>query len=192
MSIGYEQAHSAVAARLSPGALAHSERVAMTAAGIADAYGVDAERARVAGVLHDWHRETSAEELVERSRDAGLEVTEVDATVPYLLHGPLAALELAGVFPDIGADVLHAIATHTYGGDSLTPLDMVVYVADVIEPERDHHGVADLRAAVGAVPLAELFARTYQVALRHLVDKRRRIHRATVTTWNRFVVGEHR
>jgi predicted HD superfamily hydrolase involved in NAD metabolism len=166
--------------------------VASTAAELAAAYGVDTERARVAGVLHDWHRETSAEELVARSLDAGLEVTEVDATVPYLLHGPLAALELADVFPDVGADVLHAISTHTYGGDSLTPLDMVVYIADVIEPERDHHGVADLRAAVGAVPLTELFARTYQISLRHLVDRRRRIHRATVSTWNRFVVGEHR
>ena len=40
----------------------------------------------------------------------------------------------------------------------MTPLDMVVYLADMIEPNRDYPGVQDLRDAVGAVSLSELFA----------------------------------
>jgi HD superfamily phosphohydrolase YqeK len=69
---------------------------------------------------------------------------------------------------------------------------MVLYVADLTEPERDYQGVSELRAAVGSVPLSELFARGYALSVRHLLDSRRRIHPSTVATWNRFVVGEHR
>lgn len=189
MSAMFEQVHAAVSARLSGKGFSHSERVATMAAELASVYEVDAEEARLAGLLHDWHRETPAEDLVDRARAAGIEVTDVDAAVPYLLHGPLAALELADEFPGLSAAVLHAISAHTYGGDHLSGLDMVVYVADVLEPGRDPRRVGDVRALVGTVSLEELFARAYQRSLRDLVDHRRRIHGATVDTWNRFVAG---
>lgn len=184
MSVTYEQARAALAEQLNPPAVEHSERVARTAAWLASHYGVSETDAALAGLLHDWHRETEPEQLVARARELDLDVTEVDETVPYLLHGPVAAAELDAHLPGVTAEIRDAIAVHTYGASDMSPLAMVLYIADVIEPSREHPGVDELRDAVGTMPIDELFAVTYAQSLRHLIDSRRRIHPQTVATWN--------
>lgn len=192
MAVTYEQALEALARKLSPAAVDHCERVASTAVSLAALYGVDEAEAQLAGLLHDWHRETAPEVLLERARDLGLEVTEVDEAVPYLLHGPVAEADLAVEFPDMAEAVLTAIGAHTYGLPQMSPLAMIVYVADVIEPSRRQEGVDGLREAAGVAPLAELFADAYARSLHHLIEARRRIHPRTVSTWNRIAAETHR
>lgn len=187
MSLTYEQAHVALAKRLSPGAVQHSERVAATAAWLAASYGVDVDAARVAGLLHDWHRETPPAELLRRADEFGIEISAVDEAVPYLLHGPVAEADLRHDLPDLSSEELEAIGSHTYGKPEMSPLAMVVYIADTIEPSRKQEGVEDLRRAAGVLPLRELFVETYALSLHHLVDVRRRIHPKTIATWNRLV-----
>lgn len=192
MTVTYEQAREALAQRLTPSAVDHSERVAATAISLAALYGVNEAEAGLAGLLHDWDRETPAEELVALARELGLDVTEVDEAVPYLLHGPVAEAGLAKAFPDLSRDVLGAVGAHTYGVPKMTPLAMVVYIADVIEPSREQSGVEALRSAAGVRPLEELFAEAYAGSLRHLVDSRRRLHPQTVATWNAIVAETSR
>jgi predicted HD superfamily hydrolase involved in NAD metabolism len=189
VAVTYEQARGLLAQHLSPGALEHSERVASTAVSLAALYGVDEAEASLAGLLHDRHRETPPEELVELARERGIPVTDVDEAVPYLLHGPVAASILADELPGLPQSVLEAIRAHTYGSPAMSALVMIVYIADVIEPSRRHEGVDALREAAGVQPLEDLFAETYARALHHLVDTRRRIHPQTVSTWNSIVSG---
>ncbi|MGB4441013.1 MAG: bis(5'-nucleosyl)-tetraphosphatase (symmetrical) YqeK [Coriobacteriia bacterium] len=192
MTTLYDRAHQQLSQRLSPTAMGHSERVAATAAHLAALYGIDVEHARLAGLLHDWHRETPAEELVARARRLGLDVTDVDEAVPYLLHGPVAQADLEMEFPDLPDDVLAAVGAHTYGTPDMAPLSMLVYVADVIEPGRHQTGVDGLRSSSGARPLEDLFADAYAASLHHLVDRRRRIHPQTVSTWNDIAARSRR
>lgn len=191
MPPAFEAAHDAVSARLTPGARAHCERVAETAGRLARRYGVDVTEARLAGLLHDWDREIPGSELLVRARALGVEVTGVDEAVPYLLHGPVARLELPEAFPDLSAGVLDAVGAHTYGSVRMSPLAMVVYVADVIEPARTHAGVERIRERVGDFSMPELFAETYGSALLHLVERRRPIHPVTLEVWNHIVAGAH-
>ncbi|MDP2299591.1 MAG: bis(5'-nucleosyl)-tetraphosphatase (symmetrical) YqeK, partial [Actinomycetota bacterium] len=166
MPVTYELAREAVVARLSADAAGHCERVAEMAVEIATVYGVDPVDAQLAGVLHDWHRETDVGELLRRADVSGVPVTEVDRAVPYLLHGPVAAHDLAREYPGIGGDVLEAVAAHTYGAPVMSALSMTVYIADVMEPERRHVRANELRGVVGDVTLGELFARAYSASLR--------------------------
>ena len=55
--VTYADALGAVETRLGHKAAKHCKRVATTAAALAVLYGVDADSARIAGVLHDWDRE---------------------------------------------------------------------------------------------------------------------------------------
>ena len=190
MASAYETVRDAVATRLSPGAFAHSERVAETAAALAGHYGLDAEEARLAGLLHDWHRELTGNELIARAIALGIEITDADEDVPYLLHGPVAARELPAVFPGLSASVLEAIASHTYGAVPMSPLAMAVYVADVIEPGREYRGVERIREDVGEATLSELFGDAYAASLKHIIKRRRPIHPSTLEVWNHVVVGE--
>lgn len=192
MSVTYSRARQAIAARLSVPALEHSERVAAGAVSLAALYGVDEADAALAGLLHDWDRETAPGDLVARARELGLDVTDVDEAVPYLLHGPVAAAGLAAEFPDLPDTVIEAVGAHTYGVPGMSELAMVVYIADVIEPSRQHEGVAALRESVGTRPLDELYAEAYSASLHHLIDTRRRIHPQTVATWNAIVSDTRR
>jgi HD superfamily phosphohydrolase YqeK len=112
--------------------------------------------------------------------------------MPHLLHARTGARSAAEALPGLSADVVAAIARHTLGDVGMTPLDMVVYLADMIESHRDYPGVEELRGAVGAVSLPELFALGYQQTIRYLVGVRGEIHPRTVDVWNTYVAGGSR
>jgi predicted HD superfamily hydrolase involved in NAD metabolism len=189
MSVNYEAARAAVDARLGAKAAAHCHRVGDTASGLAILYDVDPETARIAGILHDWDRERTPEQLLGEAQDAGLTLSDAESARPHLLHARTGAAALREEFPGIDDAVAHAVARHTVGAFDMTPLDMVVYLADMIEPAREYAGVQELRDAVGAVSLGELFALGYQQSLAHIVTARKRIHPDTVAVWNRYVAG---
>ena len=188
--ITYEAAAALVAARLSPPAADHSRRVAETAGVLAVRYGVDEDSARLAGLLHDWDREQSSEQLFAAATSAAIEVSSADKTVPYLLHARTGASALRGTFPDLSDEVVTAVAHHTVGSVDMSDLDKVVYVADMIEPGRDYPGVEPLRELATSAGLPELFASAYQQSILHLISSRKRIHPDTVSVWNALVAGE--
>jgi predicted HD superfamily hydrolase involved in NAD metabolism len=190
--VTYDDAQAAVRDRLGKRGAEHCERVAATAASLATAYGVDVGLARLAGVLHDWDRDRAHGELIAAAQAAGLATTPTDAAVPYLLHARTGASGVAETFPELQPEVVQAIARHTVGARDMTPLDEVVYLADMIEPARDYPGVEELRSAVGSVSLSELFALGYQHSVMHLVRRRRPIHPETLAVWNDLVAGDPR
>ncbi len=183
----YETAEKLIAERLGDRALEHCRAVAETAVLLAGIYAVDEGDARLAGLLHDWDRELDADELVERAQELGLAVDTACEREPLLLHARTAVAALREVLPGLSADVLQAIERHTVGGVDMSPLDMVLYVADTIAPGRRFDGVDDLREAAGNVGLCELFALCYAQSVGHLVRTRRFIHPDTVAVWNRYV-----
>lgn len=185
----YETALTALRSRLSVASAAHCERVAATARELAVAYEVDPDICALAGLLHDWDRDLNAAELLATAERQGLEMGPADRAVPYLLHARTAAATLAEALDGVPDEVLAAVSRHTVGSAVMSDIDMVVYLADMMEPTRSFAGVEKLRDAVGDVPLAELFALGYQRSMMHLVESRRRIHPDTVVVWNAYVAG---
>jgi predicted HD superfamily hydrolase involved in NAD metabolism len=124
---------------------AHTLRVAETAERLARLHGLDPERARLAGLLHDMAREIGKEELLRVAEEDGLSVGDFERERPILLHGPVAAELARG---DLGVDdgeVLDAVRVHTTGEPGMGPLALALLVADKIEPGREQPGVEDLR-----------------------------------------------
>ena len=166
----------------------HVKGVSQTAAALAEAYGVDVRKARLAGLLHDWDKEYSDDEARARARALEIAIEPfVLEEMPRLLHGPTAAAALRISWPELPDDVLQSIARHTAAAAGMSDLDMIIYIADAIEPERDFEGLGDLRTAAGCVPLEELFMMTFNHILSTLVERRRRLHPATVEVWNYYV-----
>jgi predicted HD superfamily hydrolase involved in NAD metabolism len=131
--------------RLSDKRYAHTLRVAGTIERLAKLHGLDPERARLAGLLHDTAREVGKEELLRVAEEDGIPVGDFERERPILLHGPVAA-ELAR--EDLGVEdgeVLDAVRAHTTGEPGMGPLALTLFVADKIEPGREQPGVEDLR-----------------------------------------------
>ncbi len=131
--------------RLSYKRYEHTLRVAEIAGRLAELHGLDPDKARLAGLLHDATRETYKEELLRLAEEAGLSIDELERERPMLLHGPVAA-ECAR--RDLGVkdgEVLEAVRVHTTGEPGMGPLALAVYLADKIEPGRNQPGVQSLR-----------------------------------------------
>lgn len=124
-------------AHLPRGLLDHLERVSHLARGLAEGQGAEPELAALAGFLHDVARAEAPRTFLETARKLGLAVHPVEAAVPILLHGPIAA---ALARRDLGLqdqDALAAIAWHTTGRWEMSPLEKAVFLADKLDPEKE-------------------------------------------------------
>ncbi len=175
-----------------PRRLAHSLGVADTAAHLAEVYGVDVFSARAAGLVHDWDKVLTDEELLTRAARYGIPVAGSPVRAVGLLHGPVAARELAEIFPELSADVLQAVARHTVGATDMTPLDMVVFVADAIEPGRRGSYAVELRDAVGEVSLEELFFRCFSQGLAYVISGGRYLYPTAIDIYNAYAARRGR
>lgn len=179
-----------LAERVSPRRLEHIRGVAATARRLARAYGVDERKAYAAGLLHDWDKGYDDAGIRQRARDLGLEGRLgpwIVENMPQVLHAHTAAEALGRQFPEIPADVLQAIDRHTVADVAMEPLDMVLYVADALEPGRRFGRIDELRAAEGEVDLEELFFLTYEYWVYLLLERRRMMHPDTIRIWNTYV-----
>ncbi|MBO4364979.1 MAG: bis(5'-nucleosyl)-tetraphosphatase (symmetrical) YqeK [Eggerthellaceae bacterium] len=190
----YQQMKARLKDRVKPKRFKHSKGVAKTAKRLAKVYGLDPMQARMAGLVHDWDKCYDYEGARRRALDLQLDIDPVFINeMPWLLHGPTAALALSREFPEWGSDTFQAIARHTCGAADMTPLDCVIYVADIIEPRRDYgsnSGLDDLRALVGEVPLQELYYQAFKFTFRYLLEGDRRLFPGTADIYNSLIV-EH-
>jgi predicted HD superfamily hydrolase involved in NAD metabolism len=115
---------------------AHSVRVARAASTLARKHGVNAEKARLAGLLHDLARLYTPERLIAEAEARGFAISAVEREHPMLLHARLGAAIARERFGIDDPAVLSAIEKHTTAADEMSPLDTVVYLADSLEPAR--------------------------------------------------------
>lgn len=114
---------------------------------LAEQYGADIEKARVAALLHDCTKRLDYSEQLELCVRFGVELDAWEKAEVKLLHAKTGAAMARHVF---GADeaVCDAIRWHTTGRADMTLLEKVLYLADYIEPNRHFEGVDALRRAV--------------------------------------------
>ncbi len=164
----------------------HSVRTAEAAARMARAFGVDEEKAYLAGLLHDYSRSTSAGQLVSEAERLGFEINPVEAAFPYLLHAKVGArlVELDLNIKD--KEIIEAIENHTIGSTLMSKLDKIIYVADMIEPGRPHEGLDVLRR-IALEDLDEVFEKAYVHSFEYLIRSKQLIHPLTVEIWNKLI-----
>ena len=185
----FEARKAQLAKRVKPKRFTHVMGVVKAACELAKAYGVDVPKARLGALLHDWDKGFSDEEIRARARVLDVAVDgRIFDDMPQLLHGLTAASALSRAYPQLPADIAQAIARHTAGACNMTDLDMVVYIADVIEENRDFPGVESLRKLVGNVSLEELFVKTFSQSFANLLDRGQAIHPQTVDIWNYYAM----
>jgi predicted HD superfamily hydrolase involved in NAD metabolism len=171
--------------RVSERLFEHSAQVARCAVELARRWGAPVEEAELAGWLHDYCKELTAEELLEAAERLGVPVGAVDLLRPVqLLHAPVAAAELEKL--GLAPACCRAIRRHTVGGAGMTILDKCLYVADGAEAGRSYPGVEELRA-LASTSLLEAVAWSARRTLTRLIERRRPVHPDTVALYNETV-----
>ena len=113
---------------------------------LAERYGADVQKARVAALLHDCTKKLNMEDQLALCRQYGIQLDELEQKALKLLHAKTGAAIAREVF-GVDDEIYNAIWWHTTGHGRMTLLEKIIYLADYIEPSRDFPGVEDLRAA---------------------------------------------
>lgn len=115
----------------------HTLGVMYTAASLAMAYHYDIDKAMLAGLLHDCAKNVPNQKKIELCKKNQVEVTEIERENPFLLHAKVGAIIARKKYHVKDEEILHAIAVHTTGVPEMNTLDMILFIADYIEPGRD-------------------------------------------------------
>ena len=116
----------------------HSVRTAETCASLCRRFGEDAEKGYLAGIAHDICKECGDMELISLAVKDGLPVSQIERTKVSLLHGRAAATLLQEQFNVTDSEIIEAVQHHTFGKTGMCNLAKILYVADKIEPGREH------------------------------------------------------
>ena len=164
----------------------HSKDVQQTARMLAERYGADPEKASLAGLMHDAVKNLPFAEMFRLCEEFGCELDSVTKNEPKLIHAPLGAYYAKFVFGIDDDEIFDAIYYHTTAKADMPLLTKIIYIADVIEPNRNFDGVEDLRkAAFEDIDAAILQAIDFNIC--KIVHSGRMLHDETVNARNYLI-----
>ena len=159
--------------------LNHSECVSECAAALAEKYGADVGKARIAGLLHDVMKNAPANEHLLCMDN----LTEVELNNPKVWHQISGESFLRSNSIITDEEILGAVRWHTTGKAGMTLLEKIVYVADFISADREYKDVDVVRRLADISPEhAMLYTTRYTIG--KLAASDMLIHPATVECYN--------
>lgn len=164
-----EELEPIVVRLLNPNRVRHVLGCRDTAVELAKRWGVDETDAARAGLLHDITKALDGPLQLTLCSAYGKILDDFSKKYPKTLHALTGSLVAERIFGENEA-VVSAICSHTTGKADMNPLEMIIYVADYMEPNRDFPGVEELRKLAfsdlrGALKLG------LEMTLEHLKDQ---------------------
>lgn len=179
----YSEFIAVLQSRLNNKRFIHSLAVADEAKRLANMYCADAEKAYLAGLLHDITKNTDREEQLKLFERFGIIPTDIERNAEKLWHAMTGSAFVKYELGVCDDEIISAIRYHTTARSSMTLLEKILYLADYTSSDRDYDGVDEMRRLVdiGLAPAME-FALSYTVE--DLAKNRMPIHPDTLDAYN--------
>lgn len=179
-----EQVLSWLAKNVSEHRLQHILGVEQMSIDLAKHHHLDYHKAAQAGLMHDLAKFFKPSRLLEMAEVNQIEIDEICAANPHLLHADVSAIVAKEEFGVTDEEILMAIRNHTLGRPQMSDLSCVVFLADALEPNRgDSLELEALRQECWQ----NLYKGVYQTcdySLKYLLNSYLEIHPRTVLTRN--------
>lgn len=115
-----------------PKTLAHVQNVAQECAKMAQRFGLDEDKCRLAGMLHDISAVIRPSDMLVWAQEKGMPLCEAERKYPFLLHQRLSRVAAEQFFGVRDEDVLSAVECHTTLKENASFYDMALFIADKI------------------------------------------------------------
>lgn len=187
------QAQRIIKNRLSQPRYEHSMGVARVAEKMAARFGVDARKAFITGVFHDYAKNLGPLKLLEIAAAAGLITDRVEEETPDLLHAPVGAYLLETGLGVEDAEMLEAVRAHTVGSTNMSILDKIIYLADMIEPGRSDYPHLERLRQLSEYDLDGAMLLGVESTIIYCLKRGRLLHPRTVEVRNEYLrqTGRH-
>ncbi|MDM9379208.1 bis(5'-nucleosyl)-tetraphosphatase (symmetrical) YqeK [Chlorogloeopsis sp. ULAP01] len=165
----------------------HILRVEQMAVELAQHYNLNQQKAATAGLMHDLAKYFQPQKLLQMAEVEGLEIDEVVAASPHLLHADVSAIVARDTFGVEDEEVLQAIANHTLGRPGMSPLCCIVSLADTLEPGRGNTSELQVLRQICRENLERAVWLTCDYTFKFLLESPRLIHPRAIATRNWFL-----
>ena len=165
----------------------HTLGTADCAKELAQKFGLDSEKAYLAGLLHDCAKCFSNEKLLDIIHQH-LEVEECEMLNYKTLHAPVSAYIAEKEFKIMDEEILSAIRWHTLGRLDMTDFEKIVFIADKIEPNtRDKEYSDKIRVLLDEENgLNKALLKCYKETIKSLVKRDLKICLLTIEIYNKL------
>ena len=156
------------------------------------------EKVRISALLHDITKEYDAKRQLQIFDEFGIIIDSVMLGTPKVFHAKTAALLIPREFPDYAdAEVISAVCNHTTGSADMSVMDMLIYLADYIEPTRKFADCQTLRSyfwnGIAAeqdklLHLYKTMVLSFDLTIQNLIEEQSVIAPETFAARNAFVL----
>ncbi len=164
--------------------LQHILGVESTCITLAQCHQLDEQQAAQAGLMHDLAKFFPPQKLLNLAAQAKIPVDEVCAAQPHLLHAEVSAVVANREFGVEDPEILAAIGNHTLGSPHMSKLSCLVFIADVLEPNRGNNDRLAAMRLVARENLYKCVQQTSDYSLEYLLSQSKIIHPRTILTRN--------
>lgn len=164
----------------------HSLLVMESAVKLAEHYGADVEKARIAGLLHDCAKNYPIDELYAICDRYGIFLDEITRNEPGLLHAYAGACILKDEYGIDDEEIYDAVFYHTVGKPDMSPITKIIFIADCIEPGRGAGWADEVRNAVFE-DMDKALIIQLDNTIRSVLKKGTLLHTNTINTRNFYI-----
>lgn len=129
----------------------------------AELYGANRETLQRAAILHDCTKLFSFDAQLILAEKCGILLSGADLESPEVIHAITGAFVAQLHFGE-APSVCNMIRRHTTGSPNMSLEDILLYLADMLEPSRAFPGVDELRHVAEQAPID-----AYKMALQHTI-----------------------
>lgn len=162
----------------------HTLRVAETAVELAARYGESAEKAELAAIFHDYAKYRPLDEMRRWILNSPLP-KDLLQYHHELWHGPVGSILINREYGIDDPEICQAIYYHTTGRANMSKLEMIIFLADYMEPGRSQPGVEEVRE-VAKQDLVKACWFVSRNTIQFLMQKKATIYPDTFYAYNDF------
>ena len=160
----------------------HCRNVMKRAVELAKIYGINENKAMLAGLAHDIAKEMPKDEMFKYIEEHNIKIDEFERKNPGLIHGKIAAVFCKEKY-GFTEDMQKALEYHTTGEPDMDDLAKIVFIADKTEVGRKNNDWEKIREKEKE-GLDALLLYVIDESIYYVIKKRKQIRVDTIFTRN--------
>ena len=187
----YDKYKKILQSRLDEKRYNHSLCVADEAVRLAQKIGVDLGGGCIIKKLHDITKNAPSEEHLQIFSQFGIILNDIEKAAHKLWHAMSGAAYIEHILGLSDPEILDAVRFHTTAKPNMSPLCLVLYLADFTSRDRDYPDVDVMRRLVDK-SFSEALIYALQYTIKDLADQKKAIHFDTLAAFNEAVSMEEK
>lgn len=154
----------------------HTLGVVEEAVKLAELYGVDTQKAKIAALLHDCAKDYPDDMKKRLCKEFHIQLDDIMKSQIDLAHPFLGAKIAKTEYQVEDGEILEAIRYHTTGKKNMSMLDKIIFIADYIEPNRKPFKQLEEIRRLAYVDINKAMKLALEATIDYTIEKNQKLH----------------